>query len=99
MFAEADPGLFISVGRHASGRFGDISAHDHETSEVWLLDLAAPAVEPTLVAARETGVQYEIEHHPAFKGGPALVISTNADGAEDFKIAWTPLATPGRASS
>jgi len=97
VFAEADPGLFISVGRHASGRFGDISAHDHETSEVWLLDLAAPAVEPTLVAARETGVQYEIEHHPAFKGGPALVIRTNADGAEDFKIAWTPLATPGRA--
>jgi oligopeptidase B len=97
VFAEADPGLFISVGRHASGRFGDISAHDHETSEVRLLDLAAPAVEPTLVAARETGVQYEVEHHPAFKGGPALVIRTNADGAEDFKIAWTPLATPGRA--
>ena len=38
VFAEADPGLFISVGRHTSGRFGDISAHDHETSEVWLLD-------------------------------------------------------------
>jgi oligopeptidase B len=96
VFAEADPGLFISVGRHASGRFGDISAHDHETSEVWLLDLAAPAAEPTLVAARETGVQYEVEHHPAFNGGPALVIRTNADGAEDFKIIWTPLATPGR---
>jgi hypothetical protein len=23
-------------------------------------------------------------HHPAFNGGPALVIRTNADGAEDF---------------
>ena len=77
-------------------RFGDISAHDHETSEVWLLDLAAPDALPTLVAARETGVQYEIEHHPDFNGGPALIIRTNADGAEDFKIAWTPLATPGR---
>ena len=97
VFAEADPGLFISVGRHASGRFGDISAHDHETSEVRLLDLAPPAVEPILVAGRETGVQYEVEHHPAFNGGPALVIRTNADGAENFKIAWAPLATPGRA--
>jgi len=57
VLAETDPGLFISVGRHASGRFGDISAHDHETSEVRLLDLAPPAVEPTLVAGRETGVQ------------------------------------------
>jgi hypothetical protein len=38
-----------------------------------------------------------VEHHPAFKGGPALIIRTNADGAEDFKIVWAPLATPGRA--
>src|SRR6478752_7217482 len=91
-----DPGLFLSVGSHAANRFGDISAHDHETSEVWLLDLAAPNALPTLVAARETGVQYEIEHHPDFNGGPALIIRTNTDGAEDFKIAWTPLTTPGR---
>src|SRR5580704_9376122 len=91
-----DPGLFLSVGSHAANRFGDISAHDHETSEVWLLDLAAPDALPTLVAARETGVQYEIEHHPDFNGVPALIIRTNTDGAEDFKIAWTPLTTPGR---
>ena len=50
-----------------------------------------------LVAPRETGVQYEVEHHPAFRGGPALIIRTNADGAEDFKISWAPLATPSRA--
>ena len=30
------------------------------------------------------GFNYEVEHHPAFNGGPALVIRTNADGAEDF---------------
>ena len=96
VFTEADPGFFVSVDRHSSGRFGDISAHDHETSEAWLIDLAAPAAEPTLVAARQTGVQYQVEHHPAFNGGPALIIRTNADGAEDFKIVWTPLATPGR---
>ena len=97
VFTEADPGFFVSVDRHSSGRFGDISAHDHETSEAWLIDLAASAAEPTLVAARQTGVQYQVEHHPAFNGGPALIIRTNADGAEDFKIVWTPLATPGRA--
>jgi oligopeptidase B len=26
-----------------------------------------------------------------------LIIRTNADGAEDFKIVWSPLDTPGRA--
>ncbi|MGZ3296986.1 MAG: S9 family peptidase, partial [Xanthobacteraceae bacterium] len=97
VFAEADPGFFVSVDRHSSGRFCDISAHDHETSEAWLIDLAASAAEPTLIAARETRVQYQVEHHAAFNGGPALIIRTNADGAEDFKIVWTPLGTPGRA--
>ena len=97
VFTDADPGFFISIDRHSSGRFGDISAHDHETSEAWLIDLSAPDAEPTLVAARQPGVQYEVEHHPAFNGGPALIIRTNADGAEDFKIVWSPLATPGRA--
>jgi oligopeptidase B len=97
VFKEAEPGLFISISRHSSGRFGSISAHDHETSEVWLIDLFAPDAEPTLIAARQSGVQYEVEHHPAFKGCPALIIRTNADGAEDFKIVWTPLATPDRA--
>jgi oligopeptidase B len=97
VFAQPDPGLFISIGRHSSGRFANISAHDHETSEVWLVDLASPDAKPTLVAPREAGVQYEIEHHPAFSGGPALIIRTNADGAEDFKISWAPLATPWRA--
>jgi len=96
VFRDADPGFFISIGRHSSGRFGDISAHDHETSEAWLIDLSAPDAKPTLVAARQSGVQYEVEHHPAFNGGPALIILTNADGAEDFKIVWSPLATPSR---
>ncbi len=40
VFTESDPGLFISIGRHSSGRFGDISTHDHETSEAWLIDLS-----------------------------------------------------------
>src|SRR4029079_13009473 len=48
------------------------------------------------VAPREACVQYDVEHHPAFNGAPALLIRTNADGAEDFKIVWTPLDAPGR---
>jgi oligopeptidase B len=97
VFREADPGFFISISPHLSGRFCDISAHEHETSEGWLIDLFAPHAEPMLIAARETGIQYDVEHHPAFKGCAALIIRTNADSAEDFKIVRTPLATPDRA--
>src|SRR5207248_5164368 len=52
---------------------------------------------PTLIAARQSGVQYEVEHHPALNGVPALILRTDTDGAEDFKIVWTPVRTPSRA--
>ena len=98
IYEENDSGLFVSIGRMQSGLFAVIAIHDHETSEFWLLDLSLNDATPVLVAARETGVQYELEHHPSLGGEPTLVLRTNADGAEDFKIAVTPLARSGRAT-
>ena len=98
VFASDDPGVFVALGETRSGRFAEIQVHDHETSESWLIDLATPDAAPRIVAARETSVQYDVEHHPAFGGGEALIFRTNADGAEDFKIAFAPLATPQRAA-
>jgi protease II len=46
VFMEADPGSFISITPHLSGRFCDISAHGYETSEGWLIDLFTPDAEP-----------------------------------------------------
>ena len=96
IYEEQDSRFFVSLGRTQSGHFADISVHDHETSESWLLDLARPDAQPRLVAARETSVQYDVEHHPGWDGEEVLVIRTNAGGAEDFKIAVTPLARPSR---
>ena len=58
--------------------------------------LPVPTRSPSLVAAREASVQYDVEHHPNWNGEETLVIRTNAGGAEDFKIALAPLARPGR---
>jgi oligopeptidase B len=96
VFEEPNPGFFVSVSRLQSGAFAEISVHDHETTEAWLIDLTRSHAEPSLVAARETGVRYDIEHHPGLFGSPALMIRTNADAAEDFKIAWAPLANTAR---
>ncbi|MDQ0469705.1 S9 family peptidase [Labrys wisconsinensis] len=96
VYEEADTGMFVSLGETQSGRFGLISIHDHETAEVRLLDLAAPEAPPRLVAPREPGVRYEVEHHPSWPDGESLVILTNADGAEDFKVVLAPLADPSR---
>jgi len=96
VYEEQDSRYFVSLIELQSARYAVIAAHDHETSECWLLDLVATDATPRLVAPRETSVRYEIEHHPHWHGEDSLVIRTNAGQAEDFKIALAPLANPGR---
>ncbi len=90
VYREQDPGFFAGVGATQSNKFVVISTHDHETSEVYLIDAANPTDEPRLIAARDSGHEYSVEHV-----GDRLVILTN-DDAEDFKIVETPLTATGR---
>jgi oligopeptidase B len=91
VYAEADPAYFLNVGKTQSKRFIVIDSHDHETSEVRLLDASDPAGDPLLVAERCKGEEYDVEH-----AGDRLYILTNANGAEDFKIVTAPASAPGR---
>jgi oligopeptidase B len=88
--------LFVSLRRSRSGRFAIILASTHDTAETWLVDLHDPDAKATLVAPCEPGLLYGVAHHPNFGGEPALLIRTNASGAEDFKIIRTPLASSSR---
>lgn len=93
IYEEKDSGFFVGVGRTQSGRFLVIDCHDHQTSEVWLLDLHAKDAALFCVSPREVGHEYSVEDQ-----GDALIILTNADGAEDFKIVTASLSVPGRDS-
>ena len=87
---EDDPGFFLGIGKTESGRFILIDAHDHsDTSEVHLLDAAAPNEAPRLLWKRQTGVTCDFSDH-----GERFFIRTNADDAIDFKIVEAPLADP-----
>ena len=86
VYEEKDPGFFVGVGRTQSGRFLVIDCHDHQTSEVWLLDLEADGAEPFCVSARDVGHEYSLEHQ-----GEALLILTNYGDAEDFRIVRAPI--------
>jgi len=90
VYQESDPGFFVGVGKTLSERFIVISAHDHVTSECWLIDAQAPGL-PRLVQKREAELEYDIDERDG-----VLFIRTNADGAEDFKIVTAPLADPAR---
>ncbi len=92
VYEEADPGFFVNIGRTQSGTYLTITASDHETAEVHLLDRANDEAALTVVAPRENRLIYSVEHWASH-----LVILTNADGAVDFKIVTCPLETPARA--
>ncbi len=89
IYEEKDHGFYVGVGQTQSGRFITIEAHDHQTTEIYLIDADKPDTAPRLVEPREHGHEYSIEHH-----GDRLFITTNSGGAEDFRICEAPLADP-----
>ncbi len=93
VYQESDIGFYVGIGQTQSSRFITIEAHDHQTTEVYLIDADRPESAPRLVAPREHGHEYGVDHH-----GDNLIITTNSQGAEDFRICEAPLADPQRAN-
>jgi oligopeptidase B len=93
VYEERDPGFFMDVGGSRNNDWIFVSINDHETSEFRLLRSDDPTAAPVLVAARDAGLQYDLE-----EGGDVFFILTNADGAKDFKIMTAPVCDPGRAN-
>jgi oligopeptidase B len=91
IFEETDSGFFVGLAKTESRRFLIIDSHDHETSEVRLLPADGSDAVPQLIAPRAPGVEYSVSEHAG-----RLVILTNADGAEDFKIITVNVDAPGR---
>ncbi|RUO99197.1 S9 family peptidase [Hyphomicrobium sp.] len=90
VYEEKDSGFFVGLSATQSQKFILIDIHDHDTSEVRLIDADAPDAEPRLVAPRRVQHQYSVEHH-----GQHLIIATNSNGAEDFRVVIAPVASPG----
>jgi oligopeptidase B len=89
VYAEKDIGLYVALSATQSAKFITIDAHDHRTSEVRLIDADAPLSEPFLVEPRRVGHEYSVEHH-----GDKLYITTNSQGAEDFRVVETTVSAP-----
>jgi oligopeptidase B len=90
IYEEPNSGFYVSVDETQSGRFILIHAHDHQTSEIYLIDSDRPTSAPRVVAPRQHGHEYSVDHR-----GDALLILTNSAGAEDFRVCEAPLADPG----
>ena len=85
VFEENDERFHVTLGQTRSERYLVIRSASVLTSEVWLLDAAAPDGEPVVVTPRRQGVDYDVDH-----AGDHLLILHNRD-AENFEIATAPL--------
>lgn len=92
VYEEADSGFFVHIEETQSGDYLTVTASDHETSEVHLLDRRTGEGTLTVVQPREPLLIYSVENWANH-----LFILTNADGAEDFKIVTARVEAPGRA--
>ncbi len=90
VYEEKDIGYYTGLGKTLSGRFILVDAHDHQTNEIYLVDADKPEGPLKLIAARDHGHEYQVEHH-----GERLIITTNSGGAEDFRICEAPVSAPG----
>ena len=93
VYEEADESFFLALGRTRSRAFVLINAHDHQTSEFHVLDANDPKAVPRIITPRATGHEYDVEHHD-----DRFIITTNSEGAEDFRVVEAPVADPGFAN-
>ncbi|MEQ1578490.1 MAG: S9 family peptidase [Hyphomicrobium sp.] len=92
VFEEKDTGFYVSIGKTQSEQYILINVHDHQSNEVYLIDADQPRSAPVMIEPRQAGHEYQVEHHTG-----RLIITTNSEGSEDFRIVETAVATPGRA--
>jgi oligopeptidase B len=87
VLAEPDDRYWMGVARERSGALVTIDLGSAITSEVHVLDATDRSARPVLVAAREEGITYEVEHR-----GHDLWVVHDADGATDFALARVALS-------
>jgi oligopeptidase B len=85
VFEEPDERFWMSIGSSRDDAWVIIQVGSKLTSEVLLLDASTPLAEPTAVAPRRDGIEYDVE--PA---GDRLLIVHNANHP-DFELAQAPL--------
>ncbi|MBN2972586.1 S9 family peptidase [Roseomonas aeriglobus] len=89
LYHEDDEGYRVGVGETSSRKWIVISTGDHVTSEIRLLPADDVFAEPILVAARQTGREYDVDEHDG-----TLFIHTN-DTDPMWRLVTAPISDPG----
>ena len=92
VFEEPDGRFIVSLEKTRSRRFILVYANSHSCSEIRVIETDRPFEQPRLLARREPGIEYAVEHH-----GEKFFIVTNDGGAVNFKLVEAPVASTSKA--
>jgi len=98
IYEEKDERFRMDVERSRSGAYLFLEINSHTTSEIRYLRADTPDGAFRLVAPREDGHEYYLDHHPGSAVGPAdgiFFIRTNS-GGRTYRLMTAPTADPGR---
>ncbi len=93
VYQEMDERFFVGVIKSSSKRFIYVAATGNNMSEWWYMDANDLRTSLTLIEPRREDFEYDVEDH-----GDRFLIRNNGDGAEDFKVSETPIASPASAN-
>ena len=86
IYKEKDSGYFLNISETLSKKYLILTIHNHETSEIRIINQKQLSKKPKLIAKRKKGVEYRIEHDEEKN---RFIILTNKDKAKDFKLMET----------
>jgi oligopeptidase B len=92
VYQEDDERFEVNIEASKSERYIFLTSASQVTSECLLIRSDAPEEAPLMVEPRREGIEYSVEHQ-----GARFLLLTN-DGAVNFRLMSTPVASPGRAS-
>ena len=97
VYEEQDERFWLGVELSRSEKYIEIALGSKITSEARLLRSDRPTGEFALVKARETGVEYSVDHwaHPSDPDRDVLLVVHNSAGKENFELATAPITEPG----
>ena len=93
IYEEPDERFRVHLAKSRSEKYLFMSIDSSTSNESWVLDADNPGGEFALIEARQPDVLYSFSHHE-----DRFLVTTNADGAVNFKLCEAPLDAPQRAN-
>uniref|UniRef100_UPI003AAD8D24 prolyl endopeptidase-like n=1 Tax=Centroberyx gerrardi TaxID=166262 RepID=UPI003AAD8D24 len=90
---ETQPDVFVEVALSRDRHILTINCNSKTSSEVWLIDVTTPNLEPFLVQPRLPELLYHVEHWRGW-----LIILANTGSGQEYQVLKAPLSGPSMVS-